>query len=183
MELKYHEVINKFIEKNKFTSYLELGLRNPHATFYNVVCDKKESVDIVSCGATHTMSTDEYFAGPGNKDSFSIYFHDASHLASQIKADLDNIFDRWKDNSIIVIDDVNPEEEWLLDENWCGSAWLSWAELRKRSDLEMRVFKGARFGYIKKGTQIPFTKKIIPAFEFLEENREELMSYITFEEL
>ena len=181
-ELKYHQVINKFVKDNSFTSYIELGLRDPNSTFNHVICERKESVDLVSCGATHTMSTDEYFAGPGADDSFDIYLHDASHYHDIVRVDVKNIFARWKDNSILVIDDVNPEELWLLDEQWCGTAWQVWAELRQRDDLEMHIFRGTRFGYIKKGKQIPFTKTIIPTFEFLEENREELMNFIDFDE-
>ncbi len=175
--LSYHEVINDLIQKNGFKSYIELGLRDINATFNNVKCERKVSVDINPCGATYTMSTDDYFAGPGDKDSFDIYFHDASHFAPQVEADLENIFKRWGENSIIVIDDVNPESSFLLDETFCGSAWQIWIQLRKRDDLEMRVFKGTRFGYIKKGTQKPFLKTIIPTFEFLEENRGEIMSF------
>ena len=55
----YHPIINFFIEKFKYESYLELGVRDKTNTFNHINCMIKEGVDIApGCQPTHLMTTD-----------------------------------------------------------------------------------------------------------------------------
>ncbi len=60
--LSYHEVINQMLEERHLNSYLELGVRDPYATFNNVTSTRKAGVDIdPGSHPTFCMTTDEFF--------------------------------------------------------------------------------------------------------------------------
>ncbi len=178
--LNYHTVINHFIKERFYSSYLELGVRDKHATFNNVCAKIKIGVDLNrSCLPDFVGTTDEFFAT--NKQTWDIIFIDACHEANQVMRDFDNSLKVLREGGLIIMDDINPEEEWLTSQNYCGDAWITFSNLRKREDLKVMGVEGTRFGLVEKGTQIPFDKEIIPVYSFLEENRNKIMNFIAFD--
>lgn len=184
-QIKYHEIINFFCDYFNYKTYLELGLRNADDTFNNIRCKTKVSVDInPKCHPTYCMTTDEYFSNLTESDKFDIIFIDACHEKAFVKRDVINSLKHLASNGTIVIDDINPTEEYLLNPNWCGDGWEIFFELGKREDLQIRTVIPSFTGFIRRGKQIPHTLgQIESSFQFLQANRDIITRPIQFTEL
>jgi hypothetical protein len=183
-QIRYHEIINFFIQKFNYTTYLELGVRDVSNTFNHIITTEKEGVDInPNCGPTHCMYTDEFFKTVGNNKTWDIIFIDASHEKNQVLRDFDNALARLNENGTIIMDDINPTEPFLLSPTFCDNAWEAFAELGKRSDIQMHAVTPSFFGFVRKGQQTPHSLEIQPTFEFLNQHREEIVRPITWDEL
>ncbi len=183
-QLKYHEMLNYFCDKYQYSTYLELGLRNANDTFNHVRCSTKVSVDInPNCNPTYCMSTDNYFASLDENVKFDLIFIDACHEKSFVQRDFNNSIKHLKDNGTILMDDINPTSEYLLDQNWCGNAWEVFFELGKRSDLHIGTIMPSFTGFVRKGTQIPHTLVLESTYSFLNAHRDTITRPIEFENL
>lgn len=183
-QVTYSEIINLFCDKFNYKSYLELGLRDPNNTFNKIRCIEKISVDInPNCGPTFCMTTDEFFSKLDKDKKFDLIFIDASHYADNVRKDFENSLSHLNENGTIVMDDINPTQEFLLDHNWCGTAWEVFFELGKRKDLYIRTVVPSFTGFVRKGNQVTHNLSIERTFDFLEKNREVITKPITIEEL
>jgi hypothetical protein len=183
-QIHYREIINFFIEKFGYQTYLELGVRDANNTFNHIKCTQKEGVDCnPASNPTHLMYTNDFFATVGNEKKWDIIFIDASHEKNQVLQDFENSLARLNDNGTIIMDDINPTEPFLLSEQYCHNAWEAFAELRQRTDLQMHAVIPSFSGFVRRGKQKAFSKKIEPTFEFLEQNRNELIQAVTWNEL
>lgn len=183
-QLKYHEMINYFCDKFSYTSYLELGLRNANDTFNNIRCSNKVSVDVnPNCNPTYCMTTDEYFKTLSKDTKFDLIFIDACHEKSFVKRDFENAIQHLNDNGTIIMDDINPTAERLLDENWCGNAWEVFFELGNRTDLHIGTIMPSFTGFVRRGNQKPHNLILDSSFSFLEKHRELITRPIKFTEL
>lgn len=183
-QLPYHKMINYFCDKFKYTSYLELGLRNANDTFNNIKCDNKISVDInPNCGPTYCMTTDDFFSSLDDNIKFDIIFIDACHNKEYVKRDFDNSIKHLSENGTIIMDDINPTSEHLIDQNWCGDAWEVFFELGKRSDLYIRTIMPSFTGFVRKGTQVPHDLTLESSYSFLDSHREIITRPIDFDKL
>jgi hypothetical protein len=180
----YREVIKFFAEKFKYKSYLELGIRDLTNCFDYIPCEYKEGVDISpECNPTWCMTTDEYFSTVGNDKTWDLIFIDASHERDQVMRDFQNSLSRLNENGTIIMDDINPNEAWLLSPHYCDNAWETFAELGKRSDIQMHAIIGTYAGFVRRGTQVPHTLTIESSYEFLDLNRNELVRPISYDQL
>ena len=171
--MKYYELINFFINKFDYKSYLELGLRDASNTFNNVNCILKHSVDInKDCNPTYNMSTNDFFEY--NICKYDIIFIDADHEKNQVLKDFDNAFACLSPNGTIIMDDINPLDEYLLDPKFCNNAWEAWAELRTRENLTMHAIDNTYFGYVRVGQQVPLNLKVYPTYEWFNANRKRI---------
>lgn len=183
-QLRYHEIINFFIQRFNYATYLELGVRDANNTFNNVACSSKEGVDCnPASNPTYCMYTDEFFDTVGKDKTWDIIFIDASHEKNQVLRDFDNALARLNENGTIIMDDINPTEPFLLDPTFCDNAWEAFAELGKRSDLQMHAVTPSYFGFVRRGRQIPHSLNIQPTYEFLQQHRDEIVRPITWDEL
>lgn len=183
-QVKYHEIINYFCDRFRYNSYLELGLRNANDTFNNVRCNYKISVDInPDCRPTYCMTTDDFFASLDANTKFDIIFIDACHEKSFVQRDFDNAMNHLNDNGTIIMDDINPTQEFLLGQEWCGTAWEVFFNLGKRSDLQIGTVIPSFTGFVRVGSQIPHTLELEPTFEFLDANREVITRPIHYSDL
>lgn len=184
-QVPYHEIINLFCDHFKYKTYLELGLRSRENTFDKVNCPTKTSVDInPSCGPTFSMSTDNFFdliLPPSVR--YDIIFIDANHDAEFVRRDFENALRVLSHNGTIIMDDINPTQEFLLKPEWCGTAWEVFCELGNREDLYMRTVVPSFTGFVRRGKQIPHNLKLEKTFQFLETNRNEITKPITLDEL
>lgn len=183
-QIHYREIINFFINKFGYTTYLELGVRDANNTFNHINCAHKEGVDCnPASNPTHLMYTDEFFETVGKDKTWDIIFIDASHEKHQVLRDFENSLSRLNENGTIIMDDINPTEPFLLSEQFCHNAWEAFAELRKRTDLQMHAVIPSFSGFVRRGKQKAFSKKIEPNFEFLDQNRNELVQPLNWNDL
>lgn len=109
------ELINKVIDTNKYTKYLELGI-NKGETFREIKCETKCGVDIVvNEYVTHHMDTDTFFLN--NTEKFDIVFVDADHAYPQSEIDILHSLEILNDNGVILCHDTFPKnmfEQYVL---------------------------------------------------------------------
>jgi len=183
-QIHYREIINFFINKFNYQSYLELGVRDANNTFNHIICNSKEGVDCnPTSNPTYCMYTDEFFDTVGKDKTWDIIFIDASHEKNQVLRDFENSLKRLNSNGTIIMDDINPTDPYLLDPTFCDNAWEAFAELGKRSDLEIHAVIPSFSGFVRRGKQKPHSLDIQSTYEFLNSNRDEITRPITWEQL
>lgn len=161
--MKYHEIINFFIQKNRYRSYLQIGFNNKND---EIKCSIKNVVDPYR-KSNFKASSDNYFRNKSYFDpvpEYDIIFLDCLYLKNQFIRDVQNCLSILSDPGIIIckscapriIDDTLTEN--MSKDSWCGEAYLGWLNLRfSRSDIMMGVFLIQNgIGVIKKGFQKPF---------------------------
>lgn len=183
-QVPYREIIEFFVKRFNYQSYLELGVRDSSNTFNHINCAIKEGVDInAACSPTHCMTTDEFFETVGNDKTWDIIFIDASHEKDQVLRDFENALQRLNENGTIIMDDINPDQPFLLSATYCHNAWEAFAELGKRTDLEMHAILPSYAGYVRRGNQIGHKLDVQPTYEFLDANREELTRPLSWQQI
>jgi len=126
-----------------------------------------------------------------------LIFIDGLHLANQIEIDINNSLEFLKDDGYIVMHDCNPSTEWHAGETysyklspakdkWNGTTWKAFVKARQRSDISSCcVDTDWGVGVISKKKIFGESTKVKnPYFEFsvLNENREDTLNLVTFEE-
>jgi len=120
------DIINEIIARNKFESYLEIGLGNGN-NFVSIACKNKVSVDPFEPKATHSITSDEFFAN--NKQQFDLIFIDGLHHADQVEKDIINAYDCLSAAGMVLIHDCKPLNEAMQqiprDKKtiWTGDVW------------------------------------------------------------
>lgn len=189
------KVINYIIKKNKYTSYLEIGV-DEGINFKKIKCASKISVDpaegqYVDSEPDYIMTSDEFFHK--KKFMFDIIFIDGLHHSDQVYKDITNSLKCLNPNGTIVCHDMNPvsEESQRIPREananvWHGDCWKAFVRLRvERDDLNMCVIDtDCGLGIIRPGTQ----ERLLVDSEFYEnynnfvENKEKWLNLITFKE-
>lgn len=142
--MQRYDIINAFIKKHDYKSYLEIGTQNRANCINKIECNIRMCVDPdENAKADYVMTSDEYFNM--NKNKFDIIFIDGLHHADQVMKDITNSLECLHDNGTIVIHDCNPKEEIHQkvpreSKIWNGDVWKTFVSLRRhRSDLLMFV--------------------------------------------
>ena len=183
-------IINILIEKINGNNYLEIGVCSGE-NFNNIKCKHKVSVDPnVNSPASIHLTSDEFFKT--NKENFDVIFIDGLHHSEQVYRDIINSLNVLSPNGYIVCHDMNPEKEEhqiipFTSGVWNGDCWKAFVSLRQeRNDLEMYVVNTDHgCGVIRLGEQklINLPKDAFELdFDFLENNRKELLNLVTFDE-
>jgi hypothetical protein len=177
------DLIQYLIDKFKYTSYLEIGVRQNEnkLSIDHINCSEKTGVDIENRGQKYVMSSDQFFNTISLTQKYDIIFVDGDHEKNQVYKDILNSLNHLNENGFIVCHDINPLEEFLLAPRYCNNAWEAFAKLRsERTDLEMYslTLEAPGVGIIRRGSQKIYDKKIIPNWEFLNSNRQELLNLI-----
>jgi hypothetical protein len=195
-------VIQYFIDKKQYKSYLEIG--TAHGSNYKKInCQKKIGVEPKKFKSSSELgilqqTSDEYFAEnwAGNREKFDIIFIDGLHIKEQVLKDIVNSLDILNENGIIVCHDIlpktkeaaNPDRHIAMTESkkwdWNGNCYAAWLRLReKRPDLYMGVLNfDYGVGIIKRGTQQTITIPDPVTYEWFDQNRDK-MNIITREML
>lgn len=142
--MQRYDIINTFIKRYKFKSFLEIGTYKGEA-FNAVTCDVKESVDPdLSCNATYTLTSDEFFEKYDKK--YDIIFIDGLHLSEQVDRDIKNALTHLNANGVIVMHDCHPwsEAAQIHDATnhqsaWTGDCWKAFVKNRAELPYEMYV--------------------------------------------
>jgi hypothetical protein len=194
-----YDIINAFIKKYNYANYLEIGVRTG-INLREVIAVHKDGVDpgvegTLTPETNYPITSDKFFELIHNHDiKYDIIFVDGLHQDYQVYTDIINALNHLTTNGTIVCHDMNPLWE-ITQRNegvtgcgcWNGSCWKAWAKLRsERSDLEMYVVDTDHgCGVIRLGKQnsIHLPKNAFDLdFEYLENNRKELLNLITVDE-
>lgn len=126
------DIIQKFITKRNYKSYLEIGTYR-NVNFDKITIDNKVSIDPdPEAKATYQMTSDEFFAV--NQDKFDIVFIDGLHEHNQVYKDIQNSLKFLNPNGVIILHDCMPKNEkmQLWDnkshqfEEWTGDTWKAY---------------------------------------------------------
>jgi hypothetical protein len=126
------ELINCFIRRRQYWSYLELGV-NDAENLNQVACAFKCGVDpaVATLDTVLCMTSDAFFQE--NEKTFDIIFIDGMHEEDQVDRDISNALSRLNPGGVIILHDCLPPDEWhqrpLAEckpgENWNGTVWKS----------------------------------------------------------
>jgi len=184
--MKRTDIINHIIEKNNYTKYLEIGVRNPGSNFNLINAAHKDGVD-PNGNCNHPMTSDAFFEQLDEDIRYDIIFIDGLHLDFQVENDIKNSLKHLKDGGTIVMHDCNPPtekhqvEEYDGFSPWNGTTWKAYAKFRMTDEtLSMFVVDTDwGVGVITKGQQILYPKADVLDYNLLNENRSELLNLIT----
>lgn len=146
------DLFNKVIERQKYQSYLEIGVDNPNSTFNLVNAKSKWAVDpyydTTQChvwnehnkvamergikGTFKKMTSDEFFASiKGIRIKWDVIFIDGLHTEEQVDKDIENALLHLKVGGIIFIDDCHPTNQYHTKmppdpgQPWMGTVYRS----------------------------------------------------------
>lgn len=178
------ELLLHLIEKNSYSSYLEIGC-DKNQVFSKIHLENKEGVD-PNRGGTLRMTSDEFFNNDFRK--WDLIFIDGLHEYEQVSRDVSNALDRLNQNGTIVIHDMLPTASNQATPRpvvryWLGDVWRLAFDLVERNDIKFNIFKfDFGCGIITKESQVPFfVDGKNETWEFYEQNYSRL-PLITFEE-
>jgi len=151
------DIINHFIQKKNYKSYLEIGYFKGWS-FDNVKCEDKTAVDpnpsklpkmesapyLTIIGHSdsdkiYKLTSDDFFAEyafvGGIKNKWDLIFIDGLHEASQVKKDIMNSLEHLSPNGTIILHDCNPptlahSTTGDAGGNWNGDVYKAWITFR-----------------------------------------------------
>ncbi len=182
-----HEIINTFIKKHGYKTYLEIGLdEGNHRNDDKVICETKISVDPAEGSrATFNLTSDQFFKQ--NKQKFDIVFIDGLHHEDQVTRDIENSLHFLNEGGTIVCHDCNPTSEAMqavprIQGEWTGDVWKSICHFRNYKNLEVYVVDtDYGVGIIKTGKQDPILIENMTYSDF-EANKKEWLNLISVKE-
>jgi len=157
------DIINHFIKKHGYTTYLEVGVSNGWC-FERIECENKEGVDPDTLSpAKHCMTSDEFFRNASHDGillkAYDIIFIDGLHHADQVYKDIKNAIKHLNPGGTIVCHDMSPESlqaQYVPRQVkiWNGDCWKAWVRLRTELDMQMYVINtDFGCGVIREGSQ------------------------------
>jgi hypothetical protein len=189
--MKRTDIINTFIQKYGYKSYLEVGTQDPASNFDKINVEHKVSIDPFPRGeVTFVGTSDEYFESISEDVKFDIIFIDGLHHDDQVLKDIENSLNHLSDNGTIVCHDCLPTTEKMQvrdmhDGEWTGDVWKAIAELRiERIDLDIKVVDtDYGCGIIRRGTNIPYqTSDNYKSYYYYSKNKWNMLNIISPEE-
>jgi hypothetical protein len=126
--MRREDVIQYLIDKNKFRSYLEIGVAQCN-TFNQIRCEHKVGVDPAVetqtvVGGWISNSTSDAFFEDVNEDKFDVVYIDGLHLYEQVIKDIVNSLNCMNTGGYIVIHDCKPwNNTWERKPASSGAAW------------------------------------------------------------
>lgn len=132
----------------------------------------------------YNFTSDEFFELISNE--YDIIFIDGLHHDNQVYKDIINSLNHLSDNGTIVCHDMNPifeicQRKVPIVETWNGDCWKAFARLRsEKKDLDMfTVDVDFGVGIIRKGYQNTIAIPDELNYDFLNNNRKNIMNLIT----
>ena len=136
------EIIQKIINKNKFTDYLEIGC-DQDINFSKINIKNKIGVDPVS-GGNIKLTSDDFFKS--NIKMFDCIFIDGLHTYDQAIKDIKNSIKFLVPNGVIILHDCLPNKIWnqivpRIYGHWNGDVWKSIVETRTLQNIDTYTCK------------------------------------------
>lgn len=190
------DIINNFIQKFGYKSYLEIGTQNPNGNFNQIEIKNKYSVEpfppsgLNANDYSFVGTSDQYFDFISPDTKFDIIFIDGLHHYQQVLKDIENSLNHLSDNGTIVCHDCLPTTEKMQERDdhggeWTGDVWKAIAKLRVETiDLDIKIVDtDYGCGIIRRGTNIPYiTDKNYKTYTFFNSNKQELMNVVSKEQ-
>ena len=129
------DIINYFIGRYGYKTYLEIGVSFINVNFNKIIVPDKTGVDPNVKGIQFTMTSDDFFVQ--NKKIFDIIFIDGLHESEQVYRDIVNSINVLNDNGTIIMHDCNPTDEiiqlvpQIRGGEWTGDCWKAFVRFRK----------------------------------------------------
>jgi len=136
--MKRTDIINFFIKKYDYKSYLEIGVADPNENFVKINVEKKICVDPNVVNANFNMTSDDFFKQ--NNETFDIIFIDGLHESEQVYRDIYNSIRSLNDNGSIILHDCNPHSEVIQlvpqvqGGEWTGDCWKAFVKFRQETN-------------------------------------------------
>jgi hypothetical protein len=110
------ELINSFIRRRQYRSYLEIGLGAGRENFDRVNCENKQAVDpAIGIGGPYSpVDSDTFFEQ--TTSTFDLIFIDGMHEESQVDRDIFNALTRLKPGGVIILHDCLPRTNGISDQ-------------------------------------------------------------------
>ena len=106
--MKRTDIINAFIQKYGYKSYLEVGTQDPASNFDLIEIEHKISIDPFPIGeVTFIGTSDEYFESITDNIKYDIIFIDGLHHSDQVLKDIENSLNHLSENPDILYSDAN----------------------------------------------------------------------------
>ena len=190
------DIINNFIQKFGYKSYLEIGTQNPNGNFNQIEIKNKYSVEpfppsgLNANDYSFVGTSDQYFDFISPDTKFDIIFIDGLHHYQQVLKDIENSLNHLSENGTIVCHDCLPTTEKMQERDdhggeWTGDVWKAIAKLRIETiDLDIKVVDtDYGCGIIRRGTNIPYvTNENYKTYTFFNSNKQELMNVVSKEQ-
>ena len=123
-----HEIINYFISKIGYTTYLELGIGSKKETFSEIKCSYKTGVDSTVGGEDIiNVTTDEFFKM--NKKKYDVIYIDADHDVESVYKDYLNAAKYLKKGGIIFMHDIGTVSLRNTSPAASGTAYKAWIRI------------------------------------------------------
>jgi hypothetical protein len=137
------EIINLFIKKYGYRTYLEIGVADG-SNFNLIEVGMKESVDPAERNTeyeiakpTYNMTSDDFFLKHTDK-KYDIIFIDGLHHSNQVDKDIENSIKSLNAGGVIILHDCNPIEE--IHQRvpretaaWNGDVWKSFVKFKNNN--------------------------------------------------
>lgn len=188
------DIINFFIKKYKFKTYLEIGYDRGE-NYKKINIEYKESVDPAQgvyshATPTHRMTSDDFFMK--NNRKFDIIFIDGLHTSEQVDKDIKNAIQCLSKNGVIVLHDCNPMEETVQrvpreTKLWMGDVWKSFVKFIHSHDNNYKSYTidtdcgcGVIDTNLKSDYKIDLPTEL--TFDWLDKNRCSALNLISVDE-
>lgn len=144
-EPKRYDLINEYIKKYSFKSFLEIG-HDKGIAFDKVDIELKESVDPnPNTKPTYVLTSDDFFAHYTTK--YDIIFIDGLHEHNQVDRDIKNALSHLNDGGVIILHDCHPNSEKCQQHlfnapggDWTGDCWKAFIKNRVELPYDMYVW-------------------------------------------
>ena len=193
-------LINHYLSKKDFKKYLEIGVHKGHS--YNGISAMiKDSVDPdKTTSATYHLTSDDFFkkVAPTLEYKYDVIFIDGLHHTEQVDNDIKNSLQYLEDDGVIILHDCNPISEMrqrvpadfdIWEYGWNGDVWKSVFKFRLNNSYRTyNVFvidADEGLGVIKNnrlGKEFTFEMPNELNYDFLNQNRKDILNLITSEE-
>ena len=192
------EIINNLIFKNNYTSYLEVGVKDPKDCFDLIKCDLKHGVDPgieTNHKVDFPVTSDVFFKN--NQIKYDLIFIDGLHLAEQCEKDILNAINFLNTNGTIVIHDCNPPTVYHARENyydtsteagihWNGTVWKAIVKVRDNikniNTSVVDVDWGVGIIQLHKTPNPIFNWNTYFSYDVFDKNRKFFLNLISYEE-
>lgn len=185
------QIVQYFINKYNYNSYLEIGVLNTSYNFDKIKCALKVGVDPAIHSAFYTapdtghmQTSDDYFKNLSADVKFDIVFIDGLHTREQVNKDISNSLSHLTKNGTIVLHDCSPSV--ASDEatpNRCGDVWKSIYDLRKTTNnlLIGVVDTDYGVGVVRRGSPVPLPvlNDSVLDYNFLVQNRKSALNLVS----
>jgi len=190
------EIINSYIQKYNYKTYLEIGVNTPAQPGYNwpnVNVELKHGVD-PNVDTTFKMTSDEFFDKHINQN-YDFIFVDGLHIFEQCYRDVINSLAYLNHNGTVMIHDTDPKSEIAQNpvrqsDVWNGDVWKVVLKLRsERDDLDIfTIDTDEGCSIIRRGNQNTLklnkslTEDQIYSYSSFKNNREKILNLISVDD-